>query len=526
MTANWSHRFLARTSTLKVALVRSNLLPFLKNRGDHPFPAALRPEDLERRVNILNKWWTGLLEMLHGRNGEAVSGGERPTILEAVTLLMVRPEWTLPYGLGCATNHPLPTSRSTTSLGSVSSDLLAESVFNNIRDMYAQNLLSQMAYVVEKMSSRTVPASLVSFCGKATAYAFFFCDGIAEILVRLWAPSRETMQRILSQNGVQRDVDLTRGSDCIISRFPPILHGLTFRSLKATVRHLRSRPKLSTATACIPWHGPWKGRWAGRDSDLFFVFTKFYYNLMSDFLPSVFSSQQMLCLPGYVFLQAQLLTVLDSTIQKDNSQPTFNNLNIPSLAFDEVLEEANVSASMLPLPPIAVRSMAENRLILLLRDCVSGSATIFEKVRKTFAESFELSMKAAVRRTSLFDHNACFTLCDFLEEAITILSRYSNSTAPDSYTIDWEFWFMVCRQMMESQNTMTEIRLHAFLFSLWGIIAAEGGRRRQLCMGWLLDETIFHRTFNHWCPMVRAYYMRLLCWRVGRPNDPGSESDR
>ncbi|KAL8694676.1 MAG: hypothetical protein Q9218_000687 [Villophora microphyllina] len=524
VTANWSHRFQVRTSILKIALVRSSLLPFLKNCGDHPINTALRPEDLDRRVNILNKWWIGLLGMLRGRNGEAISSGERPTILEAVTMLMIRPEWTAPYGLGVGIIHSLPASRSTTSLGSASSDVLLDSVLANIKNMYAQNLLAQMAYIVEKMSSRTVPASLVSFCGKATAYAFFFCDGIAEILVRIWTPSRETMQRILAQNGVQKNVDLAQWSDCMMSRFPSSLHGLIFRSLKVALRHLRSRPQPPVATTHIPWHGPWIGRWAGRDTDLFFNFTKSYYNLISNFLPSDFGPHETLCVPGYVFLQAQLLTVLDSTIQKDNNHPTFNVPNISSMANIEVLEEANVSASMLPILPIAIRSMAENRLILLLRDCLSGSANIVQRVRDTFAESFEFLLKAAARRTSLFDHGACFTLCDFLEEAITILSRYSNTSTPISYTIDWAFWLRVCRQMLESQNTMTEIRLHALLFSQWGIMTAEEGRK-QLCVGWLLEERVFHRTFNHWCPMVRAYYMRLLCWRVGRPNDPKSESD-
>ncbi|KAL8720563.1 MAG: hypothetical protein Q9181_007892, partial [Wetmoreana brouardii] len=495
---------------------------------EHPSNTALRPENLDRRVNILNRWWTGLLEMLSGRNGESVSGSDRPTVLEAVTFIMTRAEWSIPYHRGnipsSQKNMSISKTRSTTSLASASSNFLTDSVLYNVKNTYVQNLLSQMAYVVEKMSSRNVPASLVTFCGKATAYAFFFCDGVAEILVRLWALPQETIRRVLTENQVQKDADLKSWSECVVPAFPSVLHGLAFKSLRATMRYLRSRPQLPIATSYIPWHGPWVGRWAGRDTDLFFVFTKFYHNLMSSFLSSNPSLHERICAPGYVLLQGQILAVLDAIIQRSNGQSSLDLSYVPT-QYDEMLRGPNASASILPLPPAANRSMAENRLILLLRDCLSGSTSVAEKVRRSFAESFEGILKAAARRTSIFDHSACFTLCDFMEEAITILVRYNTSTDSGSSALDWPFWLEVCRQMMESQNTMTEIRLYAFLYSQWGLIIADENRKRQITLGWLLEKDCFQNQFNHWCPMVRAYCMRLLCWRVGRLNDPSSMLD-
>ncbi|KAL8945018.1 MAG: hypothetical protein Q9216_000002 [Gyalolechia sp. 2 TL-2023] len=521
-------KFQSRTSTLKTAVVRSTLLPFLRTYADHLSNNTLRPEDVDRRVNILNRWWTGLLEMLNGRNGESVSGSDRPAIVEAVTSIMVRPEWSIPY-LGGRFRHEagsrLPlNSRSTTSLGSTSSDFLAESVFHNVKNIYVQNLLSQMAYVVEKMSARNVPASVVTFCGKATAYAFFYCDSVAEILVRLWRPSRETIGRVLAEHNLEKDADLKDSANSVMPNFPQSLHGLAFNSVRATMRHLRSRPQLPVAMAYIPWQGPWIGRWAGRDTDIFFGFTKSYFNLLNSFLPSDSTSEERLCAPGYVLLQGQMLTVLDSVIQNSNShngQALLDPLYVP-----ELFRETDASASILPLPPTTIsRSMAEHRLIILLRDCLSGSALIVSRVRDMFAESFERLLKAAARRTSMFNHNACFSLCDCMEEALAILMRYFNSTKSDTSTLDWPFWLKVCRQMLESQNTMTDVRLYAFLYSLWTTITAEENRKRQVCLEWLLDEECFEKHFNHWCPMVRAYYMRLLCWRIGRSGGSGSVLD-
>ena len=471
--------------------------------------------------------------MLNGRNGESVSGSDRPTILEAATAIMVRPEWNIPYQVNRIRSEtgvrPILNSRSTTSLGSTSSDFLAESVLHNTKNTYVQNLLSQMAYVVEKMSSRNVPASVVTFCGKATAYAFFYCDSVAEILVRLWSPSSETIRRVLVEHQLKKDADLRESSDIVVSNFPPSLHGLAFRSVRILMRNLRLRPQLSIATAYIPWHGPWVGRWAGRDTDLFFAFTKSYYNLLNNFLPPNVSSEERLCAPGYILLQAQILTVIDGVLHKSsgpNSHAFIDALYAPSQQYDELLGEADATASVLPLPPAAAnRSMAEHRLIILLRDCLSGSTLMIGKVREMFAESFERLLKAAARRTSMFNHNACFTLCDFMEEALAILVRFNSTSTSDLLTLDWSFWLKVCRQMTESQNTMTEIRLYAFLYSLWTTVTADEDRKRQVCFGWLLDQEYFESRFNHWCPMVRAYYMRLLCWRVGRLGDSSSELD-
>ncbi|KAL8782510.1 MAG: hypothetical protein Q9213_005313 [Squamulea squamosa] len=427
---NFWHRFQSRTSSLKSAVVRSALLSFLRTYANHPSNTALRPEDLDRRVNVLNKWWVGLLTMLIGRNGESVSGSDRPTILDAVTSIMIRPEWTLPYQAGYSSldrnARPFLKSRSTTSLASESSGFLTESIFHNVKNIYAQNLLSQMAYVVEKMSSRSVPASVVTFCGKATAYAFFYCEGIAEILVRLWATPQEMIRRVLAEHHLPRDADLKRSMSTVVPNLPPGLHCLGFKSVKATLQYLRSRPHFPIATAHIYWHGPWVRRWAGRDTDLFFIFTRSYYNLMSRYLPPDLVPQERVCAPGYVLLHAQLLSILDITILQNHNQHPLETATGPPIQNDDLFGAADASAPILPLSPVATnRSMAENRLIILLRDCLSGSSSLAEKPKEIFAESFEYLLKAAARRVSVFNYTACFALCDVMEEALAILCRYN-----------------------------------------------------------------------------------------------------
>jgi len=462
--------------------------------------------------------------MLNGRHGESISGNDRPAVLEAVTALMIRPEWTLPPLTTAVrsgkTSRPSLKSRSTTSLGStmtMSSDFIADSVYHNVKNTFTQNLLAQMAYVVDKMSTRSVPASVVTFCGKATAYAFFHCEGVADILVRLWAIPADTMRRVLAQSGSQKEAKLNPVlSDRICAAFPQCLHSLKFKALGPMVRHLRSQPHVPFATAYIPWHGPWVGRWAGRDTDLFFVFTKFYMDLVCRFLPDELSPDEIMAAPGWLLVQAQVLTTLDATMKRTNNQSAVDQVKAPSsITFDDMLGDPDATATILPLAANgAVRSMAENRIIMALRDCLLGSIVISDRAQYLYARSFGNALKAAAQKTSLFDHEACFTLCDFLEEAMAILTRYDQS--PTNPVIDWPFWLTVCRKMLKSQNSMTEVRLCSFLFSMWGTMTNNQARKREICLDWLLEKDTFQAQFCHWCPMVRAFFMRLLVWRIAR----------
>lgn len=168
--------------------------------------------------------------------------------------------------------------------------------------------------------------------------------------------------------------------------------------------------------------------------------------------------------------------------------------------------------------------MAENRLIMLLRDFMSERPSEYELARMTFAESFSKIMQAAAKRTSMYDHSASFVLCDFIEEALTIFVRFHHAeNGPDF--VDWRFWLEVCSKMLQSENSMSEIRLLSLLYGSWNVLVGDDHRKEIICMDWLLTEDTFERFFTHWCPMVRAYYMRLLCWRICRDDGEASDLD-
>lgn len=288
-------KFQSKSWSLKTNVVRAALLPFLHNHASHPSNENLRPEDLDRRVTILSKWWTGILEVLDGRQNQIVSGVDRPVLLEAIIAIMVRPEWRMPPSAFAPLSERSPSQspergslrrqKSTESLASSNSQFVTESVYHNVRNIFTQNLLDQMRYVAEKMSLRNAPASLVSFCGKTAAYAFFFVPGAAEILVRLWKLPAETLRRAADELGLPKRISQI-DVDEVTATFPPHMRLLGWTNTKSVVSQLQKKPIFPILAGKVPWYGPWITRWRGRDTDLFFVFTKHYHILADEFLPS------------------------------------------------------------------------------------------------------------------------------------------------------------------------------------------------------------------------------------------------
>jgi len=529
-------KFQAKSSALKANVVRTALIPFLRQYASHPSNHNLRPEDVDRRAIILNGWWTGLLELVAGRNGQSLSGTDRPAILEGIIGIMERAEWRLwpsPY-CALADRATTPSTTTNVSAASSSSDFLADSVYHNVRNIFTQNLLAQMTFVVEKMSLRNAAASLVTFCGKTCAYVFCFCPGIADTLVRLWSPPLDMMKRVMQEAGVSRLDRLDHVSERVAASFPSVLHSLTFSSLAKTARSLRKPAPPPLAVANLDWYGLWTKRWSGAESDLFYVFVKHYHILVTEFLLVEPSNAELICVPGMLIVHAQVLVNLDATINRhavppllppqsdDPSQANAAAAAAP-ITFDDVLEpDASVTAMSLP-PANATRQMQENRLIMLIRDFLSERNTHLHTARRMFAESFARLLQAQARKITIYDSNACYTLCDFLEEAFAIMVRYEQHDAEHHSVMHWKFWLSVCKAMAESHNTGTEIKLYSFLFGAWPTLVVDDQRKASLCLDFLLEPAFFESRFNHWCPMVRSYFMRLLCWRVARFD--GEETD-
>ncbi|KAI9726167.1 MAG: hypothetical protein M1828_001840 [Chrysothrix sp. TS-e1954] len=514
-------KFQSKSIAHKAHVVKSSLLPFLRTHAPYASTIRLRPEDLDRRVLILNKWWTALLALLAGHNNQTLSGTDRPIILEAISGILDRPEWRTPpseFAPIFEARSSMRPSRSKTKESTTSgdSDFVLESVNHSIRNTFVQNLFSQIVIVVDKMSLRHAPASLVAFCGKSCAYAFFFCPGVAEMLVRLWDIQISDMLRIMTACGFSKTANLIELSDGMTRDFPHCLESLAFSSPRDMMKKLRGKPVLPLGIEKVQWYGYWLNRWSGRDSDLFTVFIKHFHMLATDFLPTNPSREERLCAPGLILVHAQILKNIDSTIHRQLNQAAADNTET-SVTFEDFLGGDDNASALPAFPANAARLMAENRFIMLLREITSERNRPYPPACTFFTQGFCDILKASAKATSLFNHSSCFTLCDFIQECFPLIDKIQEDEPEEEEALlDWSFWLTVFRQMLQSQNTTTEIRLYAFLYTMWHTIATEDVWRMRLSCDLLLSRTHFISTFCHWCPMVRAYYMRLICWRIAR----------
>ncbi|PWW73446.1 DUF1765-domain-containing protein [Tuber magnatum] len=505
-------RFQGKSTAQKANIIRQSLIPFLRKFEDKS-TAHIAPDELDRRVRVLHRWWTGLMAQLRIRNSQAIAGADRPVYLEGISGIFSRPEWRSAPSTFAPVNQRLPASaksRSSSSLASTSSAYsLQKSVQHNIKVLFTRTLYDTLGFIVEKMGLRTSPPSMVAFGGKVLAYAFYFCPGVADMLISLWEVQPATVRRVLPEFGVGRGTDLRQVSEAIVSDFPETLQSLGFTTLVATLRGMKRRAKPPVGIQ-VDWHGAWTSRWSGRDSDLLYVFLRYYHILMYDYLPADVSPLARFTAPGYVMVQAHMLSLLDNTIHR---QPTLIGAdNLASTTFEDMLANATAALPMAARNP--ARTMAEHKMVILLRDVISDKVNYSEECRIMYITSFMATIKGAVRKTRVYDADACFTLCDLMEEILPLFSQAEKLY--NTTFVDWPFWIDVLKQMLESENNMTELRLISFVYTAWDVIVEEEGRKRAICLGWLLSEAVWEKYFCHWCPMVRAYFMRLACWRLGR----------
>lgn len=526
----WSHfknlevehkGFTTKSTPQRVIQVQTIVLPFLRDTVDHPSTKELVPEDVDRRAVILDKWWNGLLDMMDGVGMGSVPGVDRPVVFDAITAIMERSEWRQTTTSFLPLNDRSPRERirsrswTNASESTDGSAFAAESAEHNVRTMFVSNLAKQMGFAVDRMAMRHAPEQLVTFAGKTCAYAFFFVPGVADILVRLWGMGPELIRRAADELGLPRR---SKGeSEDIVALFPPKLAAFGWTSPKSMWNTLKQIPKMPVLISRISWTGPWVARWKGRDTDLLFVFYKQFHRLADNFMPSGLPLTEKARSPGFVLVHAQLLSIIDDTIHRQAA--------IGGPAVMDPMPGADASAMAMPLPPPnLMKGMNENSLVMLLKDILAEDSPSFGGAKHTFAEVCVAMIKAAVRKTSQFDNAACFTLCDFLEEALTIYDDFEDPVSSKKY-IDWPFWVDVFKRISNSYNTMSEVRVLSFVFTIWDIVAKDPSRKAAICLNWLLTAETFDTFFNHWCPMVRAYFQRLLCWRICRCEGDADEVD-
>ncbi|KAJ8100884.1 hypothetical protein POJ06DRAFT_249749 [Lipomyces tetrasporus] len=472
-------KFTTRQAVYKANVLRVSVLPFLRNHGGEQTSRTVTVTELERRVYILHRWWTALIAGLRERLPHAVAAQDRAAYYETIFGILARDEWRL-----------------VTSKGAVK--------------MYHDALLDTVKLALTRLLMKPVAVNIAVFAGAVLAHAFFYVPGIAGPLLYLLRARQAELSRVRRQSGfaTQQLRSLLQPASTVL---PPNLSSY----IGVSNEIFTTKPD-APAAITDEIYGPWVHRWWGaQDSDVFASFVKHYYSIMSDYVGPVATvcectpDEALLAGPGIFYIHAVILRHFDSLVHRSHALVA---------AQTQTINEVNLSSATLGTAGYPSTSqLSRMRILIALKEILESKNPTCASYASTYARFFESSvMHAVAKRTAVFDADACVALCDLSEVVLFVLAGNTRKEE-----LNWGFWLDVCKRMLTSESSMTEVRTWALLYVLWDHLASA---EEYGAVDWVLSDEVWNRHFCHWAPLVRAYYMRLLCWRVIRQSSPQREA--
>ncbi|KAK9365600.1 hypothetical protein V1509DRAFT_632817 [Lipomyces kononenkoae] len=482
-------KFTSRQAVHKANVLRVGLLPFLRNHTGEQTSRTVSATELDRRVHILHKWWVALIAGLRDRPPHAVPAQDRAAHYEAIFGILARSEWRLVRNLSAIA-------------------------------IYQETLLDTLKLALTKLLMKPVAVNVAVFVGAVLAHAFFYVPGVAAPVLYLLRARQSDISRVRKQCqlSARQLRSLLQPASTVL---PPHLSQLVGH---ATDIFTHQPQPDAPAAIKDDIYGPWVHRWWGtQDSDVFASFVKHYYTIMSDFVGPVATvcectpDEALLAAPGLFHIHAVILRLFDSIVHRDRPSSAATSTTTSATVQAQTINEVNLSSVTLGTPSsISTRQLSRMRIVTAMKEILESSRAPCASYASTYARFFESSiMHAAAKRTAVYDADACVALCDLSEAILLVLAGNSRKEE-----LCWSFWLDVCKRMLTSENSMTEVRTIAFLYTFWDQFACA---EEYDLVEWVFCDQIWNKFFCHWSPLVRAYYMRLLCWRVIRPSSPRSD---
>lgn len=499
---------------LKTNMLRTILLPFLRLQLplDELFlkNSNIYSSFVSVSVTILGRWWRLLLHALSASTpSHQVSLTDRNAYLECISRILCRREWFLAG---------------------------PETMCS-----YTNRLADTLDYAIGKLSTmKVVPVLISAFVGKVFAYAFFFLPGVSNALLFLLNIKQLTLESSLAK--VERFLlDVVKTARTV---FPN--HLAPFVNYRGLERMDRNRKK---SINCVPPpkhpvrgitdpNGPWVLSWMSCDSDIFNSFFRHYVNI-SRFFVDDHREVPFEAFPGIHVILCNVHQIFNVCVSKilleTANNGSFKRLSISKLSLQQSLQQSSSALLALSLQQSApllyepiVRPMDANyapliKLFKTIRDIGFSNVSFLDSI----VRSVDKIMINLASTTSIYDFGRSASI-------FNLVCEYSNYVA-DPTDIDWEFW-LGCAHLTLSKTSLIQsiIMSFAFLFNVWNVIPSQLSQSpcpakeahlsewltntsesyKENFARWLTCNDIWLVYFTHWNPLVRAYYMRLISWRV------------
>ncbi|CAG8608543.1 10392_t:CDS:2 [Paraglomus brasilianum] len=412
---------------------------------------------------------------------------------------------------------------------------------------YNKTLLLLVQKVFRSLSDMGVLTNWISFSARVLAFCFLRLPEVAYALIKDLPVKEFHTKRLLAiiePNEKIKSESLAKSYDMMQNMFPKNMHPFCYKTSRIWWNQLRN-PKKEWRSADIEMSGNCKKRWLADDSDLFFSFYKHYHIALKSYFAdssdeSSTSPFVYIASPGYLHFAGFFLQKLDLLIYNRevyaitgynlNSNGTWQIHTPKTNACDMAKKAYNMGRTITMGEFVSL-----NKKPLALEAASSRFAeTIATVVEQGIYEQMpNIWLKAVVKKTNMYDWEGVFCLFDFMEnlidsidERVTIAlspptttttkpNLCSTSTLPSIVDIPFIISF-ISVILKECDHASSLLRTISFIYSQFTLLTASPEYLQLLVLDTLMIREVFDKLFCHWAKFVRAYFIRLLVWRVKR----------
>lgn len=519
----------------KTNILRTSLLPFLRDPN-----CDLSTQIQDRKIylslvsissNVLLRWWRVLLTSLTLKNNPTkspvISSTDRNAYLEGISRIISRKEWL---------------------------DVDPET--------YAkfQGLLTiTLDYSIDKVQVlKILPLSIGAFIGKVFAYSYFHLPMVSDALLFLlnvkqymFEDTMEAMDKTLQKTNRQTIHTILKAFPSHLGQF----HGVGHLLLKKQKFFINSvpPPKHPVKGISDP-NGSWVRRWCSSDSDIFNSFFRHYISITNTFLfenknddeynedgnssgsevdsETGLERQQrkiwshydydtlLMNAPGFKVILSHILHIFQVSITRisQNNPSTFNNMFFK--------QDSNSGSKESMISTQSMNDIYYNSIVKILKTCRDLKFSNIVNLSRCLIKYIDRLFISIAMKTSIYDYNKNGLLLNIVYEFINYVDN----------DINWEFWLSSSYLMIsKTDHIQVLLKNFAFLFNVWDLISSryttinDNNQTVSFDNGWLtkkhetlkwnfanwlVSSPIWSTFFNHWEPIIRTYYLKLIIWRL------------
>ncbi|KAF1796884.1 hypothetical protein FB192DRAFT_1463098 [Mucor lusitanicus] len=414
-----------------------------------------------------------------------------------------------------------------------------------VRD-YRRLLVASLRLAIGKLNQKAIYSNIIAFSAKVLAICYFKIPGVAISLLRALDSPLRMMHSVHSEMTAhcQQYQQQQRMFESDIQYiFPSFLHTIMTSDRKSYQHCLQDDDMDYSSDLPLRKSGNWIRRWTSDDSELFFLFYRYYHAALKMYMTARYPNLSQLRLyqrnlllsvsPGYLCLasyfasklhlltQREICSVTNGAVGTTNNSkgncftastlsPTNNIqlINEPTTTTTGPGKNMLTSSSIIGKPKPLI--MATKRYT----ECMAWN-TVAADPDGLFHDMVNVWLRAVIKKTVLTNPEQVFCLFDILEQTVLELQKYPVKLA--YFPIDRPFILQTLNIVLsQCDHSITLLRSLSFIYAHFRFLTAQAALLDTLCNGILMNAFILERLLLHWGKNVRIFFLRCLVWRVSR----------